>query len=280
MPRVSKVLTKVVTRLTPLSDSPKLDAQVLLAEILGKSRSWLTAHPDTPLTKSQIATTQEALSRLEAGQALPHVLGHWEFFGLDFDLDSNVLIPRPETELLVERAIHWLHSGAEILNIADVGTGSGCIAVAIAKNVPEASIIATDISWPALAIADRNGRKHNVADQIDFVQCDLLSPFTKISFNLICANLPYIPTQTLLGLDVYKSEPTLALDGGREGLELIRRLLSSATELLTPKGMLLFEIEASLGDSSLSLAKSIFDSAKVQLHQDLSGRDRLVEIKT
>ena len=88
MPRVSKVLTKVVTRLTPLSDSPKLDAQVLRAEILGKARSWLTAHPDTPLTKSQIATTQEALSRLEAGQALPHVLGHWEFFGLDFDLDS------------------------------------------------------------------------------------------------------------------------------------------------------------------------------------------------
>ena len=211
------------------------------------------------------------------------MLGHWEFFGLDLEITSDALIPRPETELLVERAIKWLQAAPERRTIADVGTGSGCIAVAIAKNIYDAKIMATDISRPALELAHRNAHRHNVAKRIDFVQCDLLPPHpdllpTYLHFDLICANLPYIPTQTLQGLSVYGREPTLALDGGVDGLDIVRRLLHIAPEWLAPNGMILLEIEASQGMSALSLAYDAFDSAEFHLHQDLAGHDRLLEI--
>jgi release factor glutamine methyltransferase len=211
------------------------------------------------------------------------VLGHWEFFGLDFVLTPNVLIPRPETELMVERAIKWLKVTPERRTIADVGTGSGCIAVAIAKHIPDAKITATDISLPALKVARQNARKHGLEKHIDFVQCDLLPAHhdplpTDLHFDLICANLPYIPTQTLQGLPVYGREPSLALDGGIDGLDVVRRLFNIAPEWLAPNGMVLLEIEATQGLSAVSLAYDMFDSAEIHLHQDLAGQDRLLEI--
>ena len=283
MPQISAFLEQTISQLSAVSDTPELDARVLLANILDKPRTWIEAHPETLLTRPQLATVKKAVSRLEAGEPLPHVLGHWEFFGLDLEITSDALIPRPETELMVERAIKWLRATPERRTIADVGTGSGCIAVAIAKNIYDAKIMATDISRPALEIAHRNARRHNVAKRIDFVQCDLLPPHpdplpTYLHFDLICANLPYIPTQTLQGLSVYGREPTLALDGGVDGLDIVRRLLHIAPEWLAPNGMILLEIEASQGMSALSLAYDAFDSAEFHLHQDLAGHDRLLEI--
>ena len=293
MHQMSALLAQVVSQLSAVSDTPELDARVLLANILDKPRTWIEAHPETLLTRPQLATVKKAVSRLEAGEPLPHVLGHWEFFGLDLEITSDALIPRPETELLVERAIKWLQSAPERRTVADVGTGSGCIAVAIAKNIYDAKIMATDISHPALELAHRNARRHNVAKRIDFVQCDLLPPHppsplgravagdpfpTDLHFDLICANLPYIPTQTLQGLSVYGREPTLALDGGVDGLDIVQRLLRIAPEWLAPNGMILLEIEASQGMSALSLAYDAFDSAEFHLHQDLAGHDRLLEI--
>ncbi len=143
-----------------------------------------------------------SLARLELGESFPYVLGHWEFFGLDFEVTPDVLIPRPETELLVEKAIAWLQESPVRRRVADVGTGSGAIAVSIAVNVPDARVLATDISHKALEVARKNAIKFDVSNQIDFVQCDLLPPHiaslaTELHFDLICANLPYIPTATL-----------------------------------------------------------------------------------
>jgi len=278
---VGESLKQIVGQLK--SDTPELDAQVLLANILEKSRTWVAAHPETLLTQSQLASAKKALSRLEAGEPLPYVLGHWEFFGLDLELTPDVLIPRPETELMVERAIKWLDASKERRTVADIGTGSGCIAVAIAKHVPDTKIIATDISRPALEVARRNARRQSVVKRIDFVQCDLLPPHpdpfpTDLHFDLICANLPYIPTETLQGLSIYEREPTLALNGGADGLDIFRRLLHLAPEWLAPNGMILLEIEASQGMSAVSLAYDAFDHAEIHLHQDLAGHDRLVEI--
>jgi release factor glutamine methyltransferase len=285
MSRLSAFLEQTVPRLSPVSDTPELDTRVLLANILDKSRTWIEAHPETLLTQAQLAAVKKAIVRLEAGEPLPYVLGRWEFFGLDLMITPDVLIPRPETELMVERAIKWLEVTPERRTIADVGTGSGCIAIAIAKYIPDSKVIATDISRPALEVAHRNARRHGVEKRIDFVQCDLLPPHpdplpTDLHFDLICANLPYIPTQTLHELPVFCREPSLALDGGVDGLDIVRHLLRIAPAWLAPNSLIFLEIEASQGMSAVSLAYDAFDNAEINLHQDLAGQDRLVEIKS
>ena len=269
------------------NDSTELDAQIILAHVLEHPRTWLLAHLDTQLTAPQIAATTQTFDKFQAGTPLPYILGHWEFFGLDFDITKDVLIPRPETELLVEKAIAWLQAHPEKRTIVDIGTGSGAIAVTIAIHIPDAHILATDISPAALQIAKHNAEKFNVQDQIDFVECDLL-PQSKVksqksdlrpsTFDLICSNPPYIPTQTLHQLPIFGREPTLALDGGTDGLDIYRRLFKLAPDWLTQHGMMLLEIESSLGVKALSLAYDSFSNVTIHLHQDLTGRDRLLEI--
>lgn len=279
---VSKILEQI--KGCTKSDTSELDSQVLLAHILDKSRAWVVAHPEALLTKPQLISVKKAVTRLEVGEPLPYVLGQWEFFGLNLEITPDVLIPRPETELLVERAIKWLEGSPERRTIADIGTGSGCIAVSIARNIYNAKVIATDISLPALEVARRNARKHGVQKRIDFVQCDLLPPHpdplpTDLHFDLICANLPYIPTSTLRALPIYGHEPTLALDGGVDGLDIVRRLLKIAPEWLAPNGIILLEIESSQGLAAVSLAYDTFDNAEIYLHQDLAGHDRLLSVE-
>ena len=297
---IQSALDLVAYRLWSHSDTPELDAQVLLANVLRKPRSWLLAHPET-LQNQEIAAALEAqVQRLEHGEPLPYVLGEWEFFNLTFEVTPDVLIPRPETELLVEHAIAWLRKRNNKMKVLDVGTGCGCIAIALAVNLPEIRVIATDISPAALAVARRNAEKLHVADRITFLEADLIpdpllpnpllpnpflpNPFSPNrllpeSFSLIAANLPYIPTDTLHGLPIFGREPTLALDGGANGLALIRRLLAKALEALAPSGMILLEIEASQGSAAVVLAGEFFPQAAVKIHQDLSGIDRLIEIQ-
>lgn len=235
----------------------------------------MLAHPEIEITSEEHHTLQSALDRLLQGVPLPHVLGQWEFYGRTFMVSPDVLIPRPETELLVERAL-TLTTGLTQPRIVDVGTGSGAIAITLAAESPQACVLATDISRPALQIAQPNAQHHSIND-LTLIQADLMQPLTG-PFDLICANLPYIPTQTLRRLSVAKWEPVLALDGGASGLDLIDRLLHQAIRRLTPKGAILLEIESSLGRETLSLAKSIFPKAKINLYQDLAGKDRLVEV--
>ncbi len=264
------------------SETPALDAQVLLAHALDKSRSWLLAHPEAQLSTNQLEKFEHLLAQLENGQPLPHVLGCWEFYGLEFELTPAVLIPRPETELLVDKALEWLHAsplcpGEGGPYVLDVGTGSGCIAVSLAVQCPGLHVTASDISFDALQVAWRNAQKHAVAERVRLVQADLLSSL-KPGFGLICANLPYIPHNRLLSLAVYGREPALALDGGEDGLVTIRRFLQQARSALTG-GCLLLEIDAMQGQAVRELAQEAFPGSKVEVYRDLGGRERLAKIE-
>ena len=277
------LLSDITTCLATISDTPALDASVLIAHILKKPRTWVMAHPELAPTAEQQKQLENLLARLERGEAFPYVLGHWEFFGMDFDVTPDVLIPRPETEMLVEKAIAWLRESSVRRTVADVGTGSGAIAISIAAYFPDVHILATDLAHKSLVVARKNAVKFDVTNRIDFVQCDLLprhiDPLpTERHFDLICANLPYIPTETLRSLPIYGREPTLALDGGTDGMETIRRLLNIAPEWLAPNGMILLEIEATRGVQALNIACDMFSEAAIHLHQDMAGQDRLLEI--
>jgi release factor glutamine methyltransferase len=277
-------LLETLTReLDQLSETPYLDAQVLLAHILGKPRAWVLAHPEVSLQEAQHETLEVALSKLRGNAPLPYVLGNWEFYGLNFTINPSVLIPRPETESLVEQALNWLREHPLRRRAIDIGTGSGCIAISLAKHVSDLQVIATDISLEALEVARTNAINHAVADRVKFVCADLFSPIPREirkPFDLICANLPYIPTSTLRTLDVFEREPTLALDGGADGLGPIRSFLIDVPHLIAQKGMVLLEIEASQGSHALSLVRKSFPGADVSLLPDLAGLDRLIQINT
>jgi len=271
-------LNEIQSSIANKSDTPTLDAQTLLAHILGRSRVWLLTHPEATLSTFQLEKLTQAKKLLQAGSPLPYILGHWEFYGLDFDITPDTLIPRPETELLIEQAITWLKNHPSCRNAVDIGTGSGCIAVSLAVHISDLHVTATDISLPALEIAQGNASKHLVADRIEFIQADLLPPSLR-PVEAIFANLPYVPTQTLKNLDVYGREPTLALDGGNDGLSLIHRLLPAAAQNLTSGGLLLLEIEATQGKTAIQLARKYFPDAQTSLRKDFAGQDRLISIQ-
>jgi release factor glutamine methyltransferase len=275
-------------RLEAVSETPSLDAQILLAHVLRSSRAWVLAHPEASLSPGQEQALCGAQARLEGGEPLPYVLGHWEFYGLDFIVTPDVLIPRPETELLVERALEWLRAHPNRRRAADIGAGSGCIAVSLAVNVPDLYVLATDVSLPALEITNANAEKHQVGDRIHFLNADLLN-FRLSTFNLqpidlqpldlIVANLPYIPTPRLESLAAARREPRLALDGGPDGLDVIRGLLPALARWLAPSGCCLLEIDASQGAAALHLARSVLPQARALVIPDLAGLDRLLVIQ-
>lgn len=260
------------------TEQPRQVALVLLAHVLKKPKTWVLAHPEAVLSPEQNSQIERLFQRLEAGEPLPYLTGTQAFFGLDFVVTHHTLIPRPETELLVEEALNWLDHHPEVKNALDVGTGSGCIAVTIASRKPNLTVSGTDISAEALKIAQLNAAAHRVEAQITFSQADLL-PEGAGKFDLVCANLPYIPTAKLTEVNTLGFEPNLALDGGPDGLGLILRLLNSLPSRLSEPGLALLETESTLGEETLTLAKAAFPLADVQLRQDLAGRDRLIRIE-
>ena len=280
----SALLAWAASRLAISSDAPQLEAQAILAHVTGHSRTWVLAHAENTAGAREAEQLVAIVGKLEAGEPLPYLLGHQEFFGLDFELTPDVLIPRPETELLVQSAISWLRNSEGRRTVADVGTGSGCIGISIAVHIAHAHILATDISRPALEIARANAQRLGVADRIQFVECDILpspqdggqvGPF----MDLLCSNLPYIPSAELRALPQLAREPLLALDGGPDGLAPFRRLFALAPARMAAGGLILLEIEARSGPAVLSLAYDAFHSASIHLHKDLAGRDRLLEIQ-
>ncbi len=265
--------------LSCMAEQPLLEAQALLQHVTNQPKVWLMTHPEAELPPNQQAHLAELVRRRVSGEPLPYILGRWEFYGLEFEVTPAVLIPRPESELLVETALAWLatHPGPNCA--LDVGTGSGCIAITLAKKSRDLAICAVDISAAALRVAQRNGSRLGVLPQVHYVQADLLSAFSN-PFALICANLPYIPSQTLQTLPIRFSEPMVALDGGPDGLRLLETLLQQATTRLRPGGRLLLEIEASQGVSAPTLARRYFPQARVTLQTDLAGLPRVVVIDT
>ncbi|MEN6299362.1 MAG: peptide chain release factor N(5)-glutamine methyltransferase [Anaerolineaceae bacterium] len=280
---VNELLEGISSRLANVSETPLLDAQVLIAHILDKPRTWVLAHPESYLTPQETERLECSLSQIENGIPLPYVLGSWEFFGRQFLVTPDVLIPRPETELLVEKALSWLflrtknHPDINILS-ADVGCGSGCIGITLAANFNPIRVLASDISFSALRVASQNAFIHSVHSRLDFVRCHLL-PSISQKFDLICANLPYIPTHTLHSLEVHKKEPTIALDGGPDGLKFIKPFLSQSSNSIKADGLILLEIESSQCSHVLKLARAFLPKASIELIQDIAHHDRLISIQ-
>lgn len=275
IPSLADLLPELYRSLESLGDTPQLDAQVLLAHVLEKPRAWVLAHPEAGLTEDQNQELEKALARLRKGEPLPYILGHWEFFGLDFIVTPAVLIPRPETELLVEQALQWLRDHPDKCRVAEAGTGSGCVAISLATRITSLQVTATDLSKEALQIALLNAERRQLAGRITFVESNLLQGVDG-QFDLICANLPYIPSSLLESLEVAVYEPLLALDGGTDGLDLIRQFMQDAPRSLAPGGQILLEIDALQGEDAQRIARQAFPQTEVQVLSDLSGRERLL----
>jgi len=271
------------TRLADIAESGPHEARLLLGKILARSKEWLASHPETLIADAAVEAFDSLVDRRADGYPLPYLLGQWEFYGRMFAVDEAVLIPRPETELLIEHALDWaqLRNLAKPLRILDVGTGSGCIAVTLGAELPGSTVLATDVSHAALEIARANLGRHRLAN-VQFSRSDLLASVRPPAdgFDLVCANLPYIPTGELARLPVADFEPRLALDGGPDGLALIRRLLADLPDAVATGGLILLEIEESQGPAVTRLARAGFPAARVELVRDYSGNDRLVAVQT
>lgn len=261
-------------------DTPRLDAEVLLAHVLGQTRAWLYAHPEHVPSSSQLSTYQSLLFRRSEREPVAYLIGHKEFFGLEFMVTPDVLIPRPETERLIELALQWAATSPSLRTIADVGTGSGAIAVALAVHLPQVRVMAIDNSPAALATAQRNARRHGVADRVHVLQGHLMAPLAR-TLHLIVANPPYLSQAELATAppEVARWEPRAALDGGPDGLATMRHLLPMASDRLLPGGVLLVEIGASQGARVLTLARGLFPRASVEIAQDYANRDRLLFVR-
>jgi len=271
-------------------ETPRLDAEVLLAHVLGVDRPRLLARLAERLPREAQRRFAHLVHRRLRHEPVAYLIGHKEFFGLDFVVDPRVLIPRPETESLVERAIAlisetWEASeAADPCHCADVGTGCGCIAVALAVHLPQVRIYATDVSAAALEVAWENVQRHKVADRVRLFRGDLLTPIPpEVHLDLIVANLPYVarPELETLPASVRDYEPlATALNGGPDGLGLIHRLLAQAPQRLRSGGSVLLEFGAAQGAAVAELARRYFPQAVVRILPDLAGRDRIVEIRT
>jgi release factor glutamine methyltransferase len=240
-----EALSAASTRLAQnqhLSDTATRDAELLLLHTLQIPRSHLLAHPESTLTEAQLQTYEAAITRRLAREPIQYITGTQDFYGLTLQVTPAVLIPRPETELLVEAVLQHLPKH-QPLRIADIGTGSGAIAIAIAHHLPQATVTALDISPEALAIARRNAETHHVSDLIRFLQSDLLTATPGETFDAILSNPPYVPTvdHPTLHPQVRDYEPSTALFAGADGLEIYRRLIPAAYTALVPNGLLALE---------------------------------------
>lgn len=262
--------------LRQVTDVPRLEAEVLLSHVTGLSRTALLAHPDRPLPTDQQTNYQALVRRRASGYPLPYLTGRIEFYSLEFEVTPETLIPRPETETLVDLAL--AHRPATVV---DVGAGCGCIAVALAAHLPNTTVYAIEIAPAALAVARRNVERHGVTARVHMVNGDVLTPLSG-PVHLIVSNPPYVPTGDCASLpvSVRDHEPRLALDGGPDGLSVIRRLLAQAPAKLRPGGRLLIEIGAGQGEAATSLAHTFFPQATIRVHPDLAGRDRVLEVQT
>ena len=264
-----------------------LAAELLLLHVLDRDRTWLYAHPEEQLSSAESERFFALIARRANGEPTQHLTGEQEFWGLEFEVTPDVLIPRPETEHLIEvaldrLALRELRAGRKQtltgagLQIADIGTGSGCIAIALARDLPAATIYATDISSAALAVAKRNADRHSVSGHIHFVECNLLD-ITTPEFDLIVSNPPYVGRREAetLAREVRDHEPEIALYGGKEGYELYADLITQAAAHLKTGGLLVLE----LGHNSLPAVQPLLDAptwTNVAVTNDLAGIPRVI----
>jgi release factor glutamine methyltransferase len=272
---IADVLRAASNRLRTKSQTPRLDAELLLAAVLGWPRARLLAAHDVALDRQQMLIFEAMVARRETLEPVAYILGNQEFYGYDFVVDKRVLVPRPETELLVEETLR-IAMRIPRPRIADIGTGSGAIAVALALQLPTAQIYAIDLSRDALAVATENVARHGVAARVALLHGDLLSPLSE-PVDIIVSNPPYT---VLAEVDenVRLHEPRLALDGGPDGTVLYQRLLAQAPLALRTSGALLLEIGSWQGEAVATIARSFFPTAQVRIARDLASRERMLII--
>lgn len=278
------------------SEEAALEAEILLAHALGSDRTHLYQRLPDDLPPDAAAAFDALLRRRLAHEPVPYILSRKEFFGLEFEVAPAAIIPRPETETLVEMVLAFCGSRGpgDRPRIVDVGVGCGAIAVALAVSLPGAEIIAVDVSADALALARRNAGRHGVAERISFREGDLLAPLaahpepkpggsrgSSRRMDVIAANLPYVRSADFEASppEIREHEPRLGLDGGPDGLGLIGRLLRQAPPHLKPGGALFAEIGEEQGEAALALARACFPQARIEVKQDLSGLDRVLVVR-
>ena len=258
----------------------RLEAEVMVMNVMRMARQDLFSQQETELSAQQEQDLAQFMERRRQREPLAYILGYKEFYGINLLVSPNVMIPRPETETLVEHALFMSLMGMETreLVIADVGTGTGAIAINLAIHLPAARIYAIDTTDPVLDVASYNIRSHNVADRITLLQGDLLEPLPE-PVDLIVANLPYIPSQRIPTLQPeIQWEPKQALDGGADGLELATRLLAQASGKLKEQGVILLELDPEQMPAVAALAAQHIPEATTSIEQDLARLDRILVI--
>ena len=255
-----------------VEDAP-LESELLLRHTLRLSRVQLYQDLSREISPAGEKAYHGLLQRRLNGEPTAYITGQSEFYGLDFHVDPRVLIPRPESELLVEKTLALAQNHPAPI-IAEIGTGSGAVAISVAVNLPPARIYATDISADALQVARSNCRKHGVTDRVSLLQGDLLDPLPE-AVDLIIANLPYVRTNDAARL---KSEPRLALDGGAEGLDKIDQLCRQVSGKLRSPGSLLLEIGQGQSGAVTAMLRRLFPAADIEVFPDLSGIERVVRL--
>jgi release factor glutamine methyltransferase len=258
------------------STSARLDAEVLLAHALTVRRLDLYLQFDRPLADEELVPYRSLIARRAKGEPVAYLVGHKEFMALEFDVSAAVLVPNPDTEVLVQLAVAWARERGVAVRAADVGTGSGCIAVALAHYVPGIEIWASDDSQEALEVAQLNVRKHSLDARIHLCKGDLLAPLPG-AYDLVCANLPYVPAATALATEVV-TQPRHALYGGPSGSELVVRLLDAAPAKLKAAGRVMVEIDPAILPEVVAAAERGYAGHRV--HRDLGGHDRVLEAWT
>jgi release factor glutamine methyltransferase len=257
-------------------DDAMLEGEILLRHVLGINRSQLFSDLDGNVSPAQAENLEQLLERRLSGEPSAYITGHREFYGLDFKVNRHVLIPRPESELLVEKALSLCQSHA-ISIIADIGTGCGAIAISLAKNLPAATIYATDISHQTLEVARENCRRHGVTDRVVLLQGDMLGALPE-PVDLIVANLPYVREAELPGSGPLSFEPRLALNGGKDGLDRISILCRQAGEKLRNNGSMLLEIGQGQTQAVKAIMYESFPSALIEIDRDLAGIERVISL--
>ncbi len=265
------------------SEEASLEAEILLAHALNTDRTHLYQRLREALPDDAANAFEVLLQRRLAHEPAAYILGRKEFYGLDFDVTPAAIIPRPETETLVELVLEFIgtrEAGHET-RVVDVGVGCGAVAVALAVNLPQAGIVATDVSPQALSLARRNAERHGVAGRIRFLEGDLLEPLDA-PVDVIAANLPYVRSGDFEAAppEIRQHEPRLGLDGGPDGLRLIERLLRQAPSRLKGGGALFIEIGEEQGEAARMLATESFPQARIEVRKDLSGLDRVLVVRT